>query len=86
MRSKTSLRFALDATQSCIGDIPRYSGLICLSKVVDSRLVNEFNLFILKAFKAWTDPAQNHPKTIHLHGYGKFSVDGEMIKLKSREP
>jgi flavin reductase (DIM6/NTAB) family NADH-FMN oxidoreductase RutF len=54
-------------------------------KVFDTRLVNEFNLFILEVLKAWTDPAQKHPKTIHHHGYGRF-VDGEMIKLKSRKP
>jgi flavin reductase (DIM6/NTAB) family NADH-FMN oxidoreductase RutF len=55
-------------------------------KVVDTRLVNKFNLFVLEVVKAWTDPAQKHPKTIHHHGYGKFAVDGEMIKLKSRMP
>ena len=32
----------------------------------------------------WTDPAQKNPKTIHHQGYGRFAVDGEMIKLKSR--
>ncbi len=53
---------------------------------VDTRFVNEFNLFILKVLKAWTDPAQKHPKTIHHHGYGRFAVDGKMIKLKSRKP
>ena len=54
-------------------------------KVFDTRRVSEFNLFILEVLKAWTDPAQKHPKTIHYHGYGRF-VDGEMIKLKSRKP
>jgi SNF2 family DNA or RNA helicase len=44
------------------------------------------NLFVLEVVKAWTDPAQKQPKTIHHHGYGKFAVDGEMIKLKSRMP
>jgi flavin reductase (DIM6/NTAB) family NADH-FMN oxidoreductase RutF len=60
-----------------------FANLEC--KVFDTRLVNEFNLFILEVLKAWTDPAQKHPKTIHHHGYGRF-VDGEMIKLKSRKP
>src|ERR1035441_10921724 len=60
-----------------------FANLEC--KVVDTRLVNEFNLFILEVLKAWTDPAQKHPKTIHHHGYGRFAVDGEMIKLKSRK-
>jgi len=40
-------------------------------KVVDTQLVNKFNLFILEVLKAWMDPAQKHPKTIHHHGYGK---------------
>ena len=61
-----------------------FANLEC--RVVDTRLVNEFNLFILKVLKAWIDPAQKHPKTIHHHGYGRFAVDGEIIKLKSRKP
>jgi hypothetical protein len=40
----------------------------------------------LEVVKAWIDPAQKNPKTIHHHGYGTFAVDGEMIKLKSRKP
>jgi flavin reductase (DIM6/NTAB) family NADH-FMN oxidoreductase RutF len=60
-----------------------FANLEC--KGVDTRLVNEFNLFILEVLKAWADPAQKHPKTIHHHGYGRFAVDGEMIKLKSRK-
>jgi len=55
-------------------------------KVVDTHLVNKFNLFILEVIKAWRDPAYRNPKTIHHHGYGGFAVDGEMIKLKSRMP
>ena len=51
-----------------------------------TRLVNKFNMFVLEVLKAWTDPAQKRPKTIHHHGYGRFAVDGEMIKLKSRKP
>lgn len=61
-----------------------FANLEC--KVADTRLVNKHNLFILEVLKAWTDPAQKNPKTIHHHGYGRFAVDGEMIKLKSRMP
>ena len=61
-----------------------FANLEC--KVADTTLVNRYNLFILEVRKAWTDPAQLRPKTIHHHGYGKFAVDGEMIKLKSRMP
>ena len=52
--------------------------------MVDTRLVNKFNLFVLEVVKAWTDPTQPDPKTIHHHGYGRFAVDGEMITVKSR--
>jgi flavin reductase (DIM6/NTAB) family NADH-FMN oxidoreductase RutF len=59
-----------------------FANLEC--EVVDFRLVNKYNLFVLEVVKAWTDPAQKNPKTIHHHGYGRFAVDGEMIKRKSR--
>ncbi len=59
-----------------------FANLEC--KVVDMRLVNRYNLFVLEVLKAWTDPAQKNPKTIHHHGYGKFVVDGETIRLKSK--
>jgi hypothetical protein len=40
-------------------------------------LVSKFNLFVLEVVKAWTDPAQKNPKTIHHRGNGKFAVDGD---------
>jgi len=52
--------------------------------VADTRFVNQYNLFVLEVLKAWIDPAQKHPKTIHHHGYGRFAVDGKIIKVKSR--
>jgi flavin reductase (DIM6/NTAB) family NADH-FMN oxidoreductase RutF len=59
-----------------------FANLEC--KVVDARFVSKYSMFVLEVLKAWTDPAQKDPKTIHHHGYGRFVVDGEMIKLKSR--
>jgi flavin reductase (DIM6/NTAB) family NADH-FMN oxidoreductase RutF len=59
-----------------------FANLEC--KVADSGFVNKYGIFILEVLKAWTDPAQRNPKTIHHHGYGRFVVDGEMIKLKSK--
>ena len=59
-----------------------FANLEC--KVTDTQLVNKYNLFILEVLKAWIDPAQKNPKTIHHHGYGKFVVDGETLRLKSR--
>jgi flavin reductase (DIM6/NTAB) family NADH-FMN oxidoreductase RutF len=59
-----------------------FANLEC--KVADARLVNQYNLFILEVLKAWRDPAQKNPKTIHHQGYGKFVVDGKTITLKSK--
>lgn len=59
-----------------------FANLEC--KVTDARLVNKYDLFVLEVLTAWTDPKQKEPKTIHHHGYGRFVVDGETIKLKSK--
>ncbi len=59
-----------------------FANLEC--KVADTRMVNRYNIFILEVLKAWIDPAQKNPKTIHHHGYGTFVVDGETISLKSK--
>ena len=54
--------------------------------VVDTRLVKTYSIFVLEVVKAWVDPAQNSPKTIHHHGFGTFRVDGATLKIKSRMP
>ena len=59
-----------------------FANLEC--KVIDTRLVHTYNLFVLEVLKAWIDPAQKDPKTIHHQGYGTFVVDGAIMKLKSR--
>jgi hypothetical protein len=52
--------------------------------VADARMVIQYNLFILEVVKAWRDPAQKNPRTIHHRGYGTFVVDGKTIRLKSK--
>jgi len=59
-----------------------FANLEC--KVVDRRMMNRYNMFVLEVVQAWRDPAQKRPKTIHHHGYGKFVVDGPAITLKSK--
>jgi flavin reductase (DIM6/NTAB) family NADH-FMN oxidoreductase RutF len=59
-----------------------YANLEC--RVVDTREVNRYGLFILEVLKAWIDPARKHPRTIHHMGKGVFMVAGETIKLRSR--
>jgi len=52
--------------------------------VADTGFVNKYGIFILEVLKAWTDPAQKNPKTLHHHGYGKFVIDGAPLRLPSR--
>lgn len=61
-----------------------FANLEC--KVVDTRLVNKYNLFVFQVVTAWRDPKQKDPKTIHHCGYGHFVVDGKKISLESRMP
>jgi flavin reductase (DIM6/NTAB) family NADH-FMN oxidoreductase RutF len=58
-----------------------YANLEC--RVVDTREVNRYCLFVLEVLKAWIDPAKKHPRTIHHMGRGTFMVSGKTIKLRS---
>ncbi|MDO8840295.1 MAG: flavin reductase family protein [Parvibaculum sp.] len=61
-----------------------FANLEC--KVVDTRMVNRYNLFMLEVVEAWIDPKQKNPKAIHHRGEGNFFVDGAAFKLPSRMP
>ncbi|MGA3164153.1 MAG: flavin reductase family protein [Verrucomicrobiota bacterium] len=58
-----------------------YANLEC--KVIDGKLVAKYNFFVLEVVKAWIDPRQKHPRTIHHQGEGVFMVAGRTIKLPS---
>ena len=58
-----------------------YANLEC--RVVDTREVNRYCLFVLEVLKAWIDPAKKRPRTIHHMGRGTFMVSGKTIKLRS---
>ena len=59
-----------------------YANLEC--RVVDTRLVNRYNFFVLEVKKAWVDPACKAPRTLHHRGRGLFSVAGETTRLPSK--
>ena len=61
-----------------------FANLEC--KVVDRDFIERHNLFVLDVVKAWHDPKQVAPKTLHHKGYGTFAVDGEEITLASKMP
>lgn len=59
-----------------------YANLEC--RVADTRMVNRYNFFVLEVVKAWIDPAQKTPLTLHHEGAGVFRVSGRTIRLPSR--
>ena len=52
-------------------------------KIIDRKMIDRYNMFILKAVAAWRDPKQKNPKSFHHHGYGRFVGDGRAFTLKS---
>ena len=59
-----------------------FANLECI--VIDTKMVKKYNIFILKVVKAWINPSQKHPQTIHHRGRGNFMVSGKTIKLPSK--
>jgi flavin reductase (DIM6/NTAB) family NADH-FMN oxidoreductase RutF len=59
-----------------------FANLEC--RVIDTRMVDEYNIFILEVVKAWIDRSKKHPRTIHHYGRGNFMVAGRTIKLPSK--
>ena len=59
-----------------------FANLEC--RIVDTRLVNRYNFFVLEVLKAWTDPSLKDPRTLHHRGHGRFMIAGETIKLPSK--
>lgn len=53
-------------------------------RVIDTRLVNKYNLFILEGIKAWIEPKRKERRTFHANGDGTFVIDGRTVNLKKR--
>ncbi|MEW5768889.1 MAG: flavin reductase family protein [Pseudomonadota bacterium] len=59
-----------------------FANLEC--RVVDTRMVKRYGLFVLEVVHAWVDPARARGRTLHHTGQGWFVLDGERVKLPSR--
>lgn len=59
-----------------------YANFEC--RVVDARLADQYNFFILEVLKAWIDSSRKHPRTIHHMGRGVFMVAGKTIRVPSK--
>ena len=59
-----------------------YANLEC--RVVETRMKNRYNFFVMEVVKAWVDASVEQPRTLHHRGHGVFMVAGETLKLPSR--
>lgn len=79
-------KFGLTPKPASLVDAPLidecYANLEC--RVVDTRMVNKYCMFVLEVIHAWIDPNAKNPRTIHHQGKGNFMVAGDSIKLKSK--
>ncbi|MFO1402367.1 MAG: flavin reductase family protein [Steroidobacteraceae bacterium] len=59
-----------------------FANLEC--RVVDTRNVERYNMFVLEVVQAWIDRAVRGPRTLHHQGRGRFMVAGRTLRLPSR--
>ncbi len=76
LTSRPSQDVGAPLIEACIANIE--------CKVVDTRMVSRYNLFILEAVRAWVNPGRKEQRTLHHQGNGTFKVDGKIIDLRER--
>ena len=59
-----------------------YANLEC--RVVDTRNVERYCLFVLEVVKAWIDRTKKRHRTIHHLGRGSFMIAGKIVRLPSK--
>lgn len=52
--------------------------------VTDTRLVDQYSLFILEAKRIWMDTDRKERRTLHHRGDGSFTADGDVLDLSER--
>jgi flavin reductase (DIM6/NTAB) family NADH-FMN oxidoreductase RutF len=53
-------------------------------RVVDTRNVERYNMFVLEVVQAWIDRAVRQPRTLHHQGRGRFMIAGATLRLPSK--
>ncbi len=59
-----------------------FANLEC--RVVDTRLVNRYNFFVLEVVAAWQRPDEAERRTLHHQGNGRFMLAGETRQTTSK--
>jgi flavin reductase (DIM6/NTAB) family NADH-FMN oxidoreductase RutF len=57
-----------------------YANFEC--KLIDTKLVSNYNFFILKVVKAHVAASPAYPTTVHYHGEGVFMISGKQVKVE----
>ncbi|MCL5875385.1 MAG: flavin reductase family protein [Candidatus Dependentiae bacterium] len=52
-------------------------------KVIDTTLMNTYNIFIVEVVAAWVAKGRKQHHTLHHWGHGRFAIEGKMVKLYS---
>lgn len=60
-----------------------YANLEC--KVIDTKMANKYNMFVLEVVAAWSNPSIKNPQMIHHLGNGLFVADGKKFKIPSKK-
>ncbi|MGZ3706426.1 MAG: flavin reductase family protein [Bdellovibrionota bacterium] len=53
-------------------------------RIVDARMANKYNFFVLEVVRAWMDRTKAKPRTIHHLGNGVFMESGKIVKTRSK--
>jgi flavin reductase (DIM6/NTAB) family NADH-FMN oxidoreductase RutF len=55
-------------------------------RVVDTRMVNAYNFFVLEVVRAHVASTPRYPKTLHYRGGGIFTLSGETVNMGRKYP
>jgi flavin reductase (DIM6/NTAB) family NADH-FMN oxidoreductase RutF len=53
-------------------------------RVVNDALAEDYNFFVLRGVRAWSNPAPADARTFHAVGDGTFIIDGETVNLRHK--
>ncbi len=80
-------KFQLTQEPATLVNVPMiaecYANFEC--KVVDMKMAEKYNIFILEVVKAWVTTSKKRQRTVHHCGNGVFVVDGKVIELPSKK-
>jgi flavin reductase (DIM6/NTAB) family NADH-FMN oxidoreductase RutF len=53
-------------------------------RVVDPKMADKYDFFIVEVLRAWIDPRQKNARTLHHRGKDVFMVSGKTARIPNR--